>query len=1632
MFMFSILIFNSFTQKTDIPATFIFSAPQDSADPVLVDETVWPITGNQDTEFIFQVNYSDLDNDQPAFARVVINSTQYGMTKLYPADDDYRDGCIYRYSTRLAPGNYTTYFWFSDGVTTVQTATILAPNVTYVNQNPPEIKYPRVTPSKGDSSINYNFSVWYFDEDNNLPIFANISIDGGAERLLIEADPTDVNCVDGKEYYYETPIITAGTHEFNIKFYDGVYAVSTSNLTGPEVDPFYQVGAPNLLQPANDSTLPNGSIYFRWSDMNLPCGAVNYTWELSDDSSFSTILDQVNDIPELASYGELTQAINYTQGTYYWRVRPTFRTSSGYLYRGEWSSPFIIRLTSNEHAPSLSSALLSPVNGTQNSIFTFQVTYTDLDNNQPVSINVLINGSAHAMNKLYPEDSDYTDGCIYRYTTMLSAGTYNYSFECNDGLYSANTSVYSGPNVQFQNDNLPEIRYPSVNPMIGNSGNVYTFSVWYYDADNNTAINANVTIDSTTTYNLIPLDPMDDNVVDGKGYFVKLSFTNSTEMATPGVHSHYFSFYDGMYSVSTDLFSGPEVDPFLNVNGPVLLNPANGSTVLNGSINFQWLSLDLPCGPVNYTWQFSNSKTFSTILTQIHDVPESVLVTTLTQTINNPAGTYYWRVRPTWTAAGSSYSGTWSEVNIIFIQHNDNAPELSNICVVPTAGNQKDIFNFSVVYRDVDNNTPIYVRVFINSTPHLMSKLYPADNNYIDGSVYQYSTVLGTPGSYEYYLDCSDGSFTSNTSLFTDLSVSYENEHAPGYFGAKVSPHEGRNNTNFNFSIYYYDLDNDPPLQHDVIIDGSSFSMTQVDPADDNYVDGALFYYATTLDWGVHNFSFEFSDANFTATTPVFEGPWVNPFYTGVPGDTTLIIFQDDFEDGSFDSDWTLTGFGGVTTQIANSGNYSANHHGNAGAVTSRVIPLNGFVWVNISYWVCRGSDSFSENPDTGENLVVEYYNSSGAWVMLDLFPGNGQPGETFESCHTLPSDALHDNFMVRFRQTSGSGSPFDYWHFDDVLIYAYSIKPSLINPLNLTRVNQGLVDFTWTNFNTKIIPPVNFTWQLSNKIDFSTVISEVSNIPEASGSISNYTANITNPPGVYYWRIKPTYDPFEGDWSDTGVFQIVANLDPPTLSGASVTPSSGYPTTDFVFSIIYSDVNGDPPEGVSGAYIRVVINGTPYDMVKSYPSDNNYKDGCLYNKTIQLPAIGTYEYFFECNDSVYYKAMGNYTGPVVADPNQHPPVLVDPKVTPMMGNSSIVYNFSVIYFDEDGDLPPLAQYINITINSTTYQLVPEDVADVDPTDGKTYYVSLALSEDPYAYQFYINASDGKYSVSTSTFEAPLVNPFYNTVIDLRAPANNTYLVMGNYNFSWSSLELLVGNTNYTLEISSKADFSTVVMHVDDIVETTGTTSLINASINFTNGIYYWRVRACSGADYIGPWSDYHVFILVTNLSKPSLSNPSLLPETDRHAGVEFNFSVTYTDQDGNYPEYINVVINDTAFPMAKIDPSDADHTDGCQYEWLGYLEPGSYEYYFECADITGKANTTVMTLIVSEPVKPASTEPETPPGQEGPTGTPAAAMPSTTTIAIIIIIIVAGVVGAIAGIYVFKARRNKIPKIKR
>ena len=46
--------------------------------------------------------------------------------------------------------------------------------------------------------------------------------------------------------------------------------------------------------------------------------------------------------------------------------------------------------------------------------------------------------------------------------------------------------------------------------------------------------------------------------------------------------------------------------------------------------------------------------------------------------------------------------------------------------------------------------------------------------------------------------------------------------------------------------------------------------------------------------------------------------------------------------------------------------------------------------------WIRRGADSFSEDPDGGEDLVVEYLNDIGVWVALETFSGSGGPGAIF------------------------------------------------------------------------------------------------------------------------------------------------------------------------------------------------------------------------------------------------------------------------------------------------------------------------------------------------------------------------------------------------------------------------------------------------------------------------------------------------------------------------------------------------------------------------------------------------------------------------------------------------------------
>ena len=100
-----------------------------------------------------------------------------------------------------------------------------------------------------------------------------------------------------------------------------------------------------------------------------------------------------------------------------------------------------------------------------------------------------------------------------------------------------------------------------------------------------------------------------------------------------------------------------------------------------------------------------------------------------------------------------------------------------------------------------------------------------------------------------------------------------------------------------------------------------------------------------------------------------------------------------------------------------------------ADTVISQAIDMEVSDGVNFSYSYERtgGGDS----PETGDDLIVEYYNELGNWVELSRQLGSGPDMASFALVTVgLPLDAYHSAFRLRLRSIGASG---DDWFVDDI-----------------------------------------------------------------------------------------------------------------------------------------------------------------------------------------------------------------------------------------------------------------------------------------------------------------------------------------------------------------------------------------------------------------------------------------------------------------------------------------------------------------------------------------------------------------------------------------------------------------------
>ena len=428
-------------------------------------------------------------------------------------------------------------------------------------------------------------------------------------------------------------------------------------------------------------------------------------------------------------------------------------------------SDLIIKNLTPNQEPELTNGNVSPTLGNQGTLFDFSVLYTDLNNDDPSYVTLFINETSHFMEKVIPSDNDYTDGCLYHYQSYLAPSVFNYSyyFECNDTIATNATTIFSNLKVEESNSYSPELLSANVFPFTGVNSTEFSFTVWYFDEDNNSPLNVNITID-IQTFSMIKSNPLDNIAIDG------ILYTYNTTL-NYGFHYFQISCNDGGYTNSTGLLSGPDVHPLYGAEPVKLYQPMSFSEINDLFINFSWYSLELEFDSVNYTLEISNSSDFADPIYQITEIPESSYLTSIQVPVDLASGRHYWRVRPTY----GNRSGRWSNPSHFNYFINIEGPVLILHEITPSQGNQLTTFKITAVYSDADNNVPEYVHIIIDGISYIMTQVDPLDNNYIDGSIFQYLTLLKPSDTVcTFSFECSDGDHQYSTSDYEGPIVQFD------------------------------------------------------------------------------------------------------------------------------------------------------------------------------------------------------------------------------------------------------------------------------------------------------------------------------------------------------------------------------------------------------------------------------------------------------------------------------------------------------------------------------------------------------------------------------------------------------------------------------------------------------------------------------------------------------------------------------------------------------------------------------------------------------------------------------------------------------------------------------------------
>lgn len=587
---------------------------------------------------------------------------------------------------------------------------------------PPVLSQDGVTPSFGNTSTFFNFTVTYSDADNEEPTVMVLNISNN-EFPMMEADPADTNYLNGKSYYYNTTLDIGDSYNYYFRCFDGYYSRSTTPIDEPDV-----FNTPPEIMTADVTTATEDvyyEVYYEYEDIDIVNVGQIGTWSLNSEATWLAIN---------ATTGVLSGTPTQNNVGPFW-VNITINDTIDF----DWTN-FTLEVEPVNDPPLLVTEVL-PI--AQEDEF-YEVEFEVEDVDSPLLTWMIVTNAAwlnvnnsQAKFNGTPGNDDVGDELWVNVSV-------------NDGEFSDNRNFSL---IVNNTNDPPKIKSMElVVPQVGKQFSMIFAAedidpppiifTWAIETNTGSWLQINTAtgeLYGTPTENDVGEFWLNVSVDDGDGGSDYTNFTLNVEL--------------DFENLAPEITTTDETYVMVNTTYSVIYEATDDHTELI-DLTWTWIS--------NAGWLDFNATSH-----ELSGSPAEIDV-----------GEYWVNISVTDESDLSTYHNFTITVSTVPPNH---APGLSNSKISPTSGDTDTDFTFTVTYNDEDNDSG-NVYIWIDGEERKMTP-DPSDTDYTDGVDYTYETKLDE-GEHDYYFIADDGELDAVTTDTTPTS-STDAETTPSITEAK-------------------------------------------------------------------------------------------------------------------------------------------------------------------------------------------------------------------------------------------------------------------------------------------------------------------------------------------------------------------------------------------------------------------------------------------------------------------------------------------------------------------------------------------------------------------------------------------------------------------------------------------------------------------------------------------------------------------------------------------------------------------------------------------------------------------------------------------------------------------------------